>query len=637
MKYRYLSIIFLILVLSIGAVCAQDDSADAGDVVAADSDDVLSVDSDANILESELGSGNSISIDDDNYNDYFSENGTILENANISDNDTIVLGNINDKVFDIDKPLTITSNGTTINNVIFILNEGSDNSIIENLTVNCNDAQDNVFTVNACNIAILNNVIEFVGAQNASDVFAIYAEYADNLNIQANIITYVGKSNGTEANGAINVLSSENVTVEGNYLDISIPSAGVDWTAGGIALTTGVKFMDCNGLEFIENNIYLITSEAVVDSYPTVYVIDIKKSDDVVVSENYVSAESNNVNASYFYVLSIQGDNFDISTNTFAVTSDTNYVCGVDVEGASSGIVDNNDIQFGSPFVAYGIYACDWNYEGQVVNYTNNYILGNSYAVYGMELFFGQESTIDCNNIVLHGNYTTGITEMMTESAATIINNDIYVFGTSNDTGESGDYYSPAMTIGILSMGESQIHSNAIVSTGNWTIQNSGSDVEITGNYLVSSELIGDDSVNDMSGDAIVENNIPIAGETNYDLTNDTFFLFFNDYGRLRENITAESLTFIGEFSNLTSTIIIDRPIMLLGDDAILHDMSFEIVSDNVTVEDFTFISDSLAEIIYMFSQNNVSILSSEFTVRGLDDYDNAVIHSVVTCRCSDI
>jgi hypothetical protein len=30
-----------------------------------------------------------------------------------------------------------------------------------------------------------------------------------------------------------------------------------------------------------------------------------------------------------------------------------------------------------------------------------------------------------------------------------------------------------------------------------------------------------------------------------------------------------------------------------------------------------------------MFSQNNVSILSSEFTVRGFDDYDNAVIHIV--------
>ena len=115
MKYRYLSIIFLILVLSIGAVCAQDDVADAGDAGAASSGDVLSLDDNADSSDNELGSGNIIEINDENYNNYFSENGTILENANISDNDTIILGNINNKVFDIDRPLTITSNGTPIN------------------------------------------------------------------------------------------------------------------------------------------------------------------------------------------------------------------------------------------------------------------------------------------------------------------------------------------------------------------------------------------------------------------------------------------------------------------------------------------------------------------------------------------
>ena len=52
MKYRYLSIIFLILVLSIGAVCAQDD---ADDIVAAGSDDLISVDNNADVLENELG------------------------------------------------------------------------------------------------------------------------------------------------------------------------------------------------------------------------------------------------------------------------------------------------------------------------------------------------------------------------------------------------------------------------------------------------------------------------------------------------------------------------------------------------------------------------------------------------------
>ena len=210
----------------------------------------------------------------------------------------------------------------------------------------------------------------------------------------------------------------------------------------------------------------------------------------------------------------------------------------------------------------------------------------------------------------------------------TIINNNIYVYGSNNDEENTGDMV-PAMTVGIFSMGESQIHNNAIDSTGNWTVYNSASDVEVTENYLVSSELLGDDSVYDTLDEAVVENNIPIVNATNYDLTNDTFFLFFDDNGGLRKNITAESLTFIGEFSNLTLYNIIDRPIKLIGDGATLYDMSFEIRSDNVTVENFTFKSDCLSEIIDIYNSDNVSILSSEFYVNGLADGNNNVIYII--------
>lgn len=70
----------LILILSIGTVCAQDIAADAEDAVAAGSNDVLSVDNNVNILENEISSGSSVPI----------ENDAILENANISDNDKLL-------------------------------------------------------------------------------------------------------------------------------------------------------------------------------------------------------------------------------------------------------------------------------------------------------------------------------------------------------------------------------------------------------------------------------------------------------------------------------------------------------------------------------------------------------------------
>ena len=611
MKYRYLSIIFLILVLSIGAVCAQDNATDVGNVIAASSDDVISVDSNANVLSS----GNSISIDDNNYNDYFSENGTILENANISDDDTIILGNINDKVFDIDMPLTITSNGTTINNVVLILNEGSDNSIIENLTVNCNDAKNTLFTVNATNISIQNNIINFVGAQNASDIFAIYAELADNLNIKANTITYVGKTDGTAANGAVYVSNSENVNVEGNTLDITIPSADVDWSTG-IALTSGVKFLSCGGLEFIQNTIELIT-EASVGSYPTVYVIDISKSDNVVFDSNNVTAKSY-VNSSYLYSLLIQGNNFNVSGNEFDTFSDTNYVCGIDVESNSNGIIDGNRIEV-TGVSAYGIYTADW--AGDVkADITNNNIDASGNTIFGMSLS-GSESLVDNNNIAANGNFTTGIASKV----ANITINDNEILANGSNVGTPLGYDS----MGIETTGVHIVGGNAIVTNNNITANNKyavdfDGEGQVTDNEIHAEILTGDFAVDyAQDGTVLVANNTPEM-VLDYKLTNDTFYIYFDEEGIIREQIEADNLTFIGEFSNLVSEIYITKPIVLLSDNATLNSIVMSVESDNVTVDGFNF--KGAGSGITVLNAENVQILNNNLTVDGLNDSSNVCI-----------
>ncbi|MEE1157159.1 MAG: hypothetical protein U0K80_07065, partial [Methanobrevibacter sp.] len=611
MKYRYLSIIFLILVLSIGAVCAQDNATDVGNVIAASSDDVISVDSNANVLSS----GNSISIDDNNYNDYFSENGTILENANISDDDTIILGNINDKVFDIDMPLTITSNGTTINNVVLILNEGSDNSIIENLTVNCNDAKNTLFTVNATNISIQNNIINFVGAQNASDIFAIYAELADNLNIKANTITYVGKTDGSGANGAVYVSNSENVNVEGNTLNITIPSGDVDWSTG-IALTSGVKFLSCGGLEFIQNTIELIT-EASVGSYPTVYVIDISKSDNVVFDSNNVTAKSY-VNSSYLYSLLIQGNNFNVSGNEFDTFSDTNYVCGIDVESNSNGIIDGNRIEV-TGVSAYGIYTADW--AGDVkADITNNNIDASGNTIFGMSLT-GSESLVDNNNIAANGNFTTGIASKVGNIA--INNNTITANGSNVGTPLGYD------SMGIETTGVHIVDGNAIVTNNNITANNKyavdfDGEGQVTDNEIHAEILTGDFAVDySQDGTVLVVNNTPEM-ELDYKLTNDTFYIYFDEECIIREQIEADNLTFIGEFSNLVSEIYITKPIALLSDNATLNSIVMSVESDNVTVDGFNF--KGAGSGITVLNAENVQILNNNLTVDGLNDSSNVCI-----------
>ncbi|WP_407379604.1 hypothetical protein [Methanobrevibacter sp.] len=941
MKYRYLSIFLLILVLSLGAVSAQDITA---------SDDGIAL-----VQDNEILSASEYVIDDSNYDTYFdNETGAILENSNISDGDTIKLGNVSDKEFVIDKLLTITSNSSSdvLTNVSFYFNSGSDNSTISNLNFVSYDAQTSTISIdNASNIAISENIMDIEGAENAGDIFAIFACYADNLNVQANVISYTGKTNGTAFNFAIYVLGSEDVEVKENVVEIEIPAGDLDWGTG-FGISEGIVFAACDNLAFTDNNITLITNES-VGLYPTVYVVHATVSDNVAVEGNKIEALSE---IDYLYGIKVDGDNFSVSDNVINVGSTANYACGVEIGNPSSGVVDGNNISviapasayavyasdwygmgcsvnisnnkieglantffgvslFGvneavvegntfeaignyttgvasnakvlivndnvftlegsnvgaplgydslgvdnvainakggkvalsynditstgkglvvigsnltaerntihvndtgladsyaiylandtdvlimnngihfvgktggttinnamyaensavdsisentfeiaipsvdviweeipatsgnyvsfpvsegivfrdmtglefadntidltatdivteygydtiyvvdvksdmavidantiiangkdciygiistgrafitnneitlnselyyacgidiefvssgavdgniidlySPYVAYGIYASmDWDnfeYSGEM-EYTNNDIAINSYAGYAMNLY-GSEALIDGNKIYMEGNYTMGISAMMLDDIASITNNEINVLGSENGTKKVGDMI-PAQTVGILAMSESQIHNNAITSTGNFTIISTDDYSEITDNYLVSAELLGDDSVSDTSGDALVENNIPIANATNYNLTNDTFFLFFNENGFIRENITSESLTFIGEFSNLPPWMIIDRPVKLLSDNAVLGDMSFNIQSDNVTVDGFMFVSETLPEIIHVEDAVNVSIINNNIFVDGVADDNNNVISIIMS------
>ena len=160
MKYRYLSIFLLVLILSVGAVCAQDNATDDSNVIAASSDDVISVDSNVDALQvNESDELKSFSIDDSNFNNYFDENGTILESANISDNSRILLGNISNRVMVFDKILTIIpNNDSVLTNVGITFNAGSDNSIIKGLTFQNTNGVTALTIFNASNILILDNV-----------------------------------------------------------------------------------------------------------------------------------------------------------------------------------------------------------------------------------------------------------------------------------------------------------------------------------------------------------------------------------------------------------------------------------------------------------------------------------------------
>ena len=661
MKYRYLSIIFLVLVLSIGAVCAQDDIvADAADIAVPSSGDVLSVDNNADILENELGSGNTIEINDENYNNYFSENGTILKNSNISGNDTIILGNINDKVFDIDRPLNITSNGMPIKNVEIVLDKGSDNSIIENLNIT-NDGLTAIYVLEANNISIIANEILIESLGNVADVAAIYANLANNLIIDENAIVCNIKSESLANNKVIWVEESDNLTISRNRIVAEIPSQSIDWTTGNV-YSEGIALEDCNEVNFTRN-IIVVKSSGYTGEYDTIYGVH-ATGDNVSVVGNIIGV----LDAPYGYGVVISGEEFAIGYNLIYSGIDmiellknaiinftdynndesaksvfyqnlsssidiktiiddlisnitTPYACGIDIEGNALGGIELNMVATAA-VSSYGIYTANW--AGDVIAaMAMNFILGAGDTVFGMSLS-GSESIVNKSAMDLFGNYTTGIASTMANINITSVAID--ALGSNEGTPAGYDMMGIETTGVHIVSGDASITNAHVNTTGKYAVDFDG-EGQVTGNELHAELLTGDFAVDYIQDSGVlVENNIP-AMELDYILTNDTFYIYFDEEGRIREQIVADNLTFNGPFSGLVDEIIIDRPIDLLSDDATLNDMGIEILSDNVTVDGFDFYSDCLSAVIIVLGSDHVSFSDCSFQVSGVADDNNYVIY----------
>ena len=621
MKYRYLSIILLILIFSLGAVSAHDN---ATDVISAGSDDVISI-GEAPVLQDNQTSTDEVHINDANFNQYFDENGNM--NDNISTDCTIYIGEITNKSLYINKPVFVVPDETskiTDSNINFIA--GSDGSLIRGLTFNNTDGSRAISAWDADGVIVYQNIIN-VSSTDITDS-AIFAQNANNFNVTDNHIIYDGKTDGESDVTAMVITQSENAVIEDNYFEINIPSNDVLWSElypgnwVGVPRSAGIIVTNSNGLSFKKNKIHLNATD-VFGSDDTIYVVDIGYSDNVHFEENEIVASGHK----YIYGLVISGKNVDIIGNSFTIESDTNYANGIDIEGGSSALVEDNNLFIESPNVAYPVYsAINWGtMEAPSVDYVGNVIMADSDVVYGMHLT-ENKSNIVGNTISIYGNYTMGIYSFVPENVTVIMNNKIDVYGLKNDTKSAGDMV-PAQTVGILATSESDIRNNIIESYGNYTIVSSSSDSKITDNYLVAKELIGDESVDDRTDEAIVENNLP-NGEDDYMLTNDTFFFFFDEFGHLRYGISG-NLTFSGEFSNLVKEIVITKSVNLLSDDATLYDMKIEILCDDVIVDGFNFITNSLDEVIFIENADNVSIRWADFIVNGLADSNNTVIHVV--------
>jgi hypothetical protein len=223
---------------------------------------------------------------------YFNEDGTIKDGAPISANDIIVLGELNNKKFVIDVPLTVKgANGNKLTNTTISLVTGADGTTISGLDMYYEDDGSAVFAI----IAVNNGVSDVVIADNT-----IFTVSASSWNYDMAISVY----------GA--PVGSKNITISGNTITMSGDAGGlyaIDvqnydpyWTKG----------QGTTGLTITDNNLIISGSGMVEPIY-------ISNCNDILVDGNVIMSSTSGGDA--YGIGTSTNNNFTVTNNMILVAS----------------------------------------------------------------------------------------------------------------------------------------------------------------------------------------------------------------------------------------------------------------------------------------------------------------------------
>ena len=115
-------------------------------------------------------------------------------------------------------------------------------------------------------------------------------------------------------------------------------------------------------------------------------------------------------------------------------------------------------------------------------------------------------------------------------------------------------------------------------------------------------------------------------------VTNETFFIYFDEDGLLREEVPFDELVFKGEFSNIVNLISITTPLKITSDNAVLRNIAFAVLSDNVVLNGLTLISNvSCADnggALILVAGNNVNVSNMNISYIIKESVDTVAINA---------
>lgn len=547
-KFKFSLILVFVLIISLGSASANEINTE---INVSDNLEVSEIQNDANDL---YQSSNEYIISNSNYNQYFDEEGNILDTSGLNDGDAIRLsGTFNNQNFIISKQLNVVGEGNVlINNGTFnVLSSGS-GSILSNL--------------------IIRNV--------GTDMQGILLSNASYCTIDNNNIQNSGRSSFTIA---LNPGSSYN-----NITNNILKTSGI--TGSGTASTSTLILGGAN-YNYIANN-YLENDDA-----NAIYLSAYGSGSFVGGNSNFNLIYNNTVRCmviptSWCYGIQLMGTNNRAESNTVIGT-----YRGIST-GANSTVVNNKLINltgrdFSNGELVGGDYAIITGSYSSVINNT----ITNS-LIEGAGIRIGDNSVIMDNNVDIIG----------TGYGVDANGNDIDVVGNIISTQSGAVVYQVGRLSG-LTVSNNQLISSSGVGVSIKKASNSRypSEIEIVNNVIATSNEYAIDAADaDQNSYRIFNNTISgnsriltpngeitpgIEFEYNgvvYNITPDDYHVFFDDNGNMINPDVKDGdiFNFSGEFNNINP--IISSAIKITGENPIFHDSTFTITSGGVWIENLT-------------------------------------------------
>ncbi|MBR0369804.1 MAG: right-handed parallel beta-helix repeat-containing protein [Methanobrevibacter sp.] len=566
-KINMVLILLLLLIVSVGAVSAADNSSET-----------LSVND--NTQGDEILTASNYTVTEKTYGNYFSGKGEMSSSVNAGD--TIILsGDFSGKNFTINKQITLTSSGGTIKNGVITLTKDASGTVITGLTIkNSNNYLYGIHVNGATNCEIRDN---FMNNTGQSSYCVVLNKDSDFNKIEHNTLSCYGETygHGTRSTPVILLGSADNNYIADNVIYSADANAIYLSSYGGGIFKGGESF---------NNVIYNNTITYTTRTTSWAYAIQLMGGNNTVDSNRIYGAyrgvtssnvPSNKVINNYIFV---DGTDFASGAHTggdygIAVASDatvrnntiTGMFVGSAISAGDNSVIENNIINASK---GYGIEA-----SGDDVKIIENTIYTNTSAAVRQQ---GKMSgiVVDRNTIVSQ----SGIGVYLSKSSKTKYPSNITI--TNNDITTSNQYMINA----------------ADADKDTWVI----SDNVGTGKILTPSGEV-DPSAPDFNFNGTIHNVTPA-----------NYHNFIDGDGNLKNDFVHDGdiLNFIGTFEN--KKIYVTSSVKLTGKNPVFINSTICALSDSVWIENLTIRNSNTSHNawgIYVTDTKIVKILNNDIYV----------------------